>query len=84
MSESFQKQYGIDPKSVGEYGTRWTRHQARYFTELVRKVHTLVKEREKAAGRNLEFVLEGQGGFPGPNQDLRPRGRPRTEPGESS
>jgi len=72
VSESFKRQYGVDPKTIGEHDPRWTKHQARYFTAFIREVHKLVEAQEKASGREVEFVLEGQGGFPGPNQDMRP------------
>jgi len=72
VSQSFKKEYGVDPKTVGEHDPRWTKHQARYFTEFVRKVRKLIQDEEQKTGRDVEFVLEGQGGFPGPNQDMRP------------
>ena len=70
--ESFQKQYGIDPKTISEYDPRWTRHQGRYFTDFVRKLHELIRQEEKATGRKIELVVEGQGGWPGPNQNMQP------------
>jgi hypothetical protein len=70
--ESFQKQYGIDPRTIGEYDPRWTRHQGWYFTDFVRKLHELIRQEEKATGRKIELVVEGQGGWPGPNQNMQP------------
>lgn len=72
VSRSFRQLYDVDPKTIDEHDPRWTKHQGRYFTEFIRKVHKLVRAEEQATGRELEFVLEGQGGFPGPNQDMRP------------
>jgi hypothetical protein len=72
VAESFQRQYGVDPKTIGEYDPRWTRHQGRYFTGFVHRVHALIRQEERATGRKIELVVEGQGGWPGPNQRMQP------------
>ncbi|MBN2295798.1 MAG: hypothetical protein JXM70_25430 [Pirellulales bacterium] len=70
--ESFMKEHGIDPRKIGEHDPRWIKHQARYFTDFVRKVNQVIRDEERKSGRKLEFIIEGQGGFPGPNQNMQP------------
>ncbi len=72
VSEAFRREHGVAPKMVDEHDSRWTKHQAYYFTAFVRRVHNLVQEMSASNRRPLEIVVEGQGGFPGPNQDLHP------------
>lgn len=72
VSKSFEKKYGIDPRTIGEHDPRWTKHQASYVTDFIRKVSQLVREEERKTGRKIQLIIEGQGGFPGPNQDMKP------------
>jgi hypothetical protein len=70
--ESFRNEHGIDPRTIGEYDPRWTRHQGRYFTHFMRKLHDLIQQQERATGHKIELVVEGQGGWPGHNQNMQP------------
>ena len=66
VSESFQVKYGIDPGQIAEDDPRWTEHQATFVTAFIRKVHEVIRRKEQTAGRKIEFILEGQGGFAEP------------------
>ena len=72
VRESFKGKYGVEAMEIAEDDPRWIEHQRGYFTAFVRKVHELFRHHERTAGRELEFVLEGQGGTPGPDHPPEP------------
>ncbi len=63
--ERFKQKYGMDPHDIPETDPRWLEHQRFYFTDFFRKVRELIRQKEKNAGRKIEFIVEGQGGIPG-------------------
>jgi len=66
VSASFRDEYGLDPRQIAEDDPRWIGHQAAFVTAFIRNVHEVIKRKEQTAGRHIEFVLEGQGGFAQP------------------
>ncbi len=65
-TDRFKQKYGLDPHDVPETDPRWIEHQRFYFTDYFRKVRDLIRQKEKSAGRKIEFIVEGQGGIPTP------------------
>lgn len=65
----------MDPQEIAEDDPRWVQHRRSFMTELRRRVNALVRAQERRAGRKLQFILEGQGGY-----DSGPRYLP-PEPG---
>ena len=55
----FEKQYGIDPRTIDENDIRAQRHRASYVTTLVREARALTDEVGRKKGRKIELSAEG-------------------------
>jgi len=66
VRDSFKQTHSLDPLDLPEDDPRWIKHQQSFFTAFVRRVNDLVRQKERATGRKIELIIEGQGGIARP------------------
>jgi|GEM_PF-1233988 hypothetical protein len=54
MVEGFKKKYGMDPRELEEFDTRWTSYQGEIITSFVRNVKHILK-----SGQRLSVIVPG-------------------------
>ena len=57
VSDTFQQEYGIDPRTLPFEDERWLKHRASFLTQYLRDVRRMLDEEAAAAGEHLGLAV---------------------------